>query len=352
MIGKALLGEGFEIRPATDPEARAFFDSHPVASPYHDPVWWNLLALSFGYAPCVIAQVMNERIVSALPACVVRPVAGGRRLSALPFSHFVAPLAAEGGSPESMLQGLRRAAAALACGTIELKSPPPATSDFISQPALLHTMVPVAKDDASQLAQMKDSTRQQTAQGLKHPALDVAPAKSAADLRVSHRLISETRRRKGSLTYPRSLFSGLLPWIQSGHALVEVARLDGRAVATTVTLRRNKTAIYMYGGSLGDEASLRARPYNVLLFRALRFAREAGADTLDLGTSLQTQTGLVRFKEGLGGHTMPLHYGSWPRAAGRPEQDGQIARLAGAILSRLPLPVFELVTPLLMRQVG
>ena len=40
------------------------------------------------------------------------------------------------------------------------------------------------------------------------------------------------------------------------------------------------------------------------------------------------------------------------REAQQLQQDGQIARLAGAILSRLPLPVFELVTPLLMRQVG
>jgi CelD/BcsL family acetyltransferase involved in cellulose biosynthesis len=133
---------------------------------------------------------------------------------------------------------------------------------------------------------------------------------------------------------------------------VEVALLQGRPIATTVTLVRNRTAIYLYGGSLGDEAALRARPYNVLLFRALRFAREKGAAVLDLGTSLPTQTGLVRFKEGLGGTTDSLAYLAWPRAVERPEQDGFMARVAGAVLARLPLPLFERLTPLILKQVG
>jgi len=346
------LDEGLDVRPGSDPSVRAFCETHPQASPYHDPFWWDLLTRSFGYRSVVVAQTRGDQIVGAAPACVVRPIMGGRRLVSLPFSHDVLPLCAEGGSAEALLRGLRLAAPALGCSSIELRGSSPAGEGFMAQPALLQTRVSVSDDDAAQLSRMKESTRQQTLQGLRFAGLEVATARNTEDLRVSFHIVSLTRRRKGSLTYPRALFEGLLPWVEAGRALVEVARLNGRPIATTVTLLKNRTAIYMYGGSDGGEESLRARPNNVLLFRALRFAREAGARVLDLGTSLPSQTGLVRFKEGLGGVTTPLEYLAWPRPVPRPDQDGALARLAGAILTRLPLPIFERITPFVLKQVG
>lgn len=351
MIPRSVLETGLELRPSQDPEVRAFCENHPLAAPYHDPFWWDLLARAFGYETVAVVETRGAAIVGASPACVVNPIAGGRRLVSLPFSHDVPPLVTEGTS-EALLRGLRLAAPLLRCASVEVRAGAAASSGFLAQSPLLRTRVRVLGDDAAQLAAMKDSTRQQTAQGLKVAGLEVVAARSTAELRLSHRLVSETRRRKGSLTYPRSLLEGLLPWIESGRALVEVARLQGRPIATTVTLVRNRTAIYLYGGSLGDEAALRARPYNVLLFRALRFAREKGAEVLDLGTSLPAQTGLVRFKEGLGGTTDSLAYLAWPRAVERPEQDSFLARVAGAALTRLPLPLFERLTPMILKQVG
>ncbi len=346
------LDEGLSLRPGSDPESRAFCEAHPLASPYHDPFWWDLLSRSFGYTSVVVVQSRDGHVRGVAPACVVNPLVGPRRLVSLPFSHDVPPLCAEGGSVEALLRGLRLAAPALRCASVELRAEAAVAESFELQPALLQTRVKLTGDDASQLSAMKESTRQQTVQGLRFAGLDVATAKSIDEVRLSFHLVSETRRRKGSLTYPLSLFEGLLPLIEAGRALIEVARLHGRPIATTVTIVRNRTAIYLYGGSHGDEASLRARPNNVLLFRALRFAREAGASVLDLGTSLPAQTGLVRFKEGLGGLTTPLAYLAWPRAVSRPEQDGFLARVAGTILTRLPLPVFERITPLVLKQVG
>ncbi len=346
------LDEGLEVRSGSDAAVRAFCEGHPMASPYHDPFWWDLLSRSFGYVSAVVAQTRGGEVIGAAPACVVNPIVGPRRLVCLPFSHDVPLLCAEGGSVGELLRGLRLAAPVLRCASVEVRAEAPVVEGFELQPALLQTRVTLTGDDASQLSAMKESTRQQTVQGLRFDGLEVATAKTIDEVRLSFHLVSETRRRKGSLTYPISLFEGLLPVIEAGRALIEIARLHGRPIATTVTLVRNRTAIYLYGGSHGDEVSLRARPNNVLLFRALRFAREAGASVLDLGTSLPGQTGLVRFKEGLGGLTTPLPYLAWPRSVRRPEQDGALARFAGAILTRLPLPIFERITPLVLKQVG
>jgi CelD/BcsL family acetyltransferase involved in cellulose biosynthesis len=193
-------------------------------------------------------------------------------------------------------------------------------------------------------------------QGLRQAHLRVERVTDAAALGRFASLIAITRRRKGSLTYPGAFYRSLARnLLEDGQALLELAFAGSRCIAGLLTFCHGTTAIYGYSGSVDDPDDLRLRPINVLLWRGMNWARDRGARTFDLGTSLPSQGGLVHFKEGWGGRTRPLTYYTWTPPGRRTRtvsQDGAMARLAAPILRRLPQPVFRCVTPYVLRELG
>jgi lipid II:glycine glycyltransferase (peptidoglycan interpeptide bridge formation enzyme) len=218
------------------------------------------------------------------------------------------------------------------------------------------TVLGLERDAEAQMRRLRPATRQQLAQGLRNPGLVVDDRLDEPALRQFAALIASTRRRKGSLTYPWRFYSELrTAFVEPGFARIERAFLRGQCIAALLTFRVGRTAIYGYGAATGDQAALRARPMNVLMWRAIGWAREQGADVFDFGSSPASQEGLIHFKEGWGSVTEPLPYYVWDRGGGSGRsitQDGLAARLAARVLRHMPEPLFSRLTPYLLRQVG
>ena len=344
------------LAPADQDDYDAFAATHPDATVYHTRSWLLLLRDAFGYSPLVlVARDEGGRMLGALPAALVHTAFGGRRLVSLPFSHRVVPLAGDGAVRGALLAGALREAEAAACRFAELRTGPLAEppAGVAEHAAYVRTSLELEKDPEAQLALLRENTRQQLRQG-QSGGLVFREGRGPEDVARLARLLGTTRRRLGSLTYPAAFYRALADrLLAAGQARLDLAFAGERCVAALVTFCHGAQAIYAYSASLDERELLRLRPTNVLLWRGIAWAIERGARVFDLGTSLPGQEGLIFFKEGFGGRSAPLPYYRWPKQASRGlEQGGRVARVAGALLRRLPQPLFDRLTPLLLRQVG
>ena len=94
--------------------------------------------------------------------------------------------------------------------------------------------------------------------------------------------------------YPRTLFSALL---DSGHAELWLARLDGRVLAGGVMLQGSDDLLYWSGAM--DRRHQSVAPSNAVLRRAIRSACARDIDYFDFGAS-SGNAGVERFKQSFG----------------------------------------------------
>jgi CelD/BcsL family acetyltransferase involved in cellulose biosynthesis len=330
------------------------YDAHvagaPAASVYHTRAWLAFLGAEFSVLPRTLVAVgTGGEIVGALPLAERRRLLG-RSLESLPFSHRVPPL----GAPEvaaELVAAARRLALAeklpLVLRGVGEENAIPAR--------FVNTSLDLAADEAGLLKHIREATQQQLRQALRNEAMSLRLATRREDFAAMDAVMAENRRMLGSATYRVGFFETLSR--KMGPALrMELCEADGKVIAMFVSSVHSREAIYHYGASSADPATRRLRPNNLLCWSALRHAVASGARRFDFGTSLPSQEGLVRFKEGWGGLTAPLPTLAYDRA-GSPaahgiSQEGAVARLAGRVIAKLPLRLYRLVTPPLAREFG
>ncbi len=330
----------------------AFVDQDDAATVYHTRDWLSFLASIFPLAPRSLVAVDDDhRILGVLPLAERRRLRG-RSLEALPFSHRVEPL----GEPEiveALVNDIRRRAVAaklpLVLRGVDVSGEAGSRASFVN------TVVPLPDSVASLNGSMRDATRQQLRQAERMRRLSLHRAESPEDFAAMDAIMADNRRFLASATYPAGFFATLASVLgEKIHA--EICRDDGAAIAFFVSSLHGRRAIYHYGASRTDPELRRLRPNNLLYWSALKRAVEAGAESFDLGTSLPTQEGLIRFKEGWGGVTTPLPMTTFDAegnfsVAGF-SQESPLARLVGRAVARLPMSLYRLVTPPLLREFG
>jgi hypothetical protein len=140
---------------------------------------------------------------------------------------------------------------------------------------------------------------------------------------------------------------------------LHVVSKDRRIVAGAAFLYDGNCALYGYGASTRDETILRHGVNQLAMWGALRQALRDGKELVDFGTSLKTQATLIAYKEKWGGRTIDC-----PHSVLEPEgrkfitrgirldRDSTGIRCASFIIRHMPLPVFRLVSPSMLKLVS
>jgi CelD/BcsL family acetyltransferase involved in cellulose biosynthesis len=106
--------------------------------------------------------------------------------------------------------------------------------------------------------------------------LSVREGRSEADMAAFHHLNLLTRRGHGVPPQPYRLFRNIWEVMApAGQMTLLLAELSGRPVAGMVLFHFGEVAYYKYGAS--DPEHLRLRPNHLLMWRAIRWARERGS---------------------------------------------------------------------------
>src|SRR5262249_16678435 len=129
--------------------------------------------------------------------------------------------------------------------------------------------------------------------------------RSESMLNEFYELLVLTRRRHQLVPQPLKWFSNLVECF-GPKLTIRVARIEGRPIASLLTLRHKQTIVYKYGCSDASYHRVGAMPR--LFWDTIQEAKAEGLQEFDLGRTEPANSGLIQFKEHLGAAKVDLVY--------------------------------------------
>ncbi|HEY1807832.1 MAG TPA: GNAT family N-acetyltransferase [Acidobacteriaceae bacterium] len=344
--------EVYELDPLSDPRWPALVATHPLASVFHTRAWLTALQTSYGYRPLVLTtSPPGVPLTDAVAFCEVDSWVTGRRLVSLPFSDHCEPLLSDPAALETLLLHARDAVEQGRYKRFEIR-PHSARGEQVRsyQPkggAVLHRLDLSAPADQLFRSFHKDCIQRKIRRA-ERENLVYEEGNSDGQLSDFYRLMTMTRRRHGLPPQPLRWFRALISAFGSGMK-IRIARKDGAAVASIVTLSHRRTMVYKYGCSDASANKYGGTP--MLFWQTIQEAKANGQNELDMGRSDLDDPGLSVFKEHWGSVPTPLTYWRYPANESRPQPSWQKA-WRDRVIAASPDRLLQLAGNILYRHVG
>ncbi len=327
----------------------AYVDAHPGGTPFHLVEWTVAVATGCRQtARYLVAERADLTIAGVLPLTLVRSPLFGTALVSAGFGVDGGVLADDAPAARALADtawafGLEQGATSL-----ELRGGDAPSDDFHTDAdTYLGFVRDLAADADAQLAAIP---RKQRAEVRK--SFDKGLTIAVDDDRAAHHAVyAESVRNLGTPVFPKALFAAVLDAF-GDRADILTVRHEGRAVASVLSLYWRGTVYPYWGGGTAAARALRAN--DAMYFALMNHARTRDCTRFDFGRS-KAGTGPAAFKRNWGFDGVPLAYhirtadGAAPRSVN--PLDPKYARKI-ALWKRLPLPVANLVGPLIARGLG
>jgi hypothetical protein len=345
--------EVWTVDPLADDRWPELIARHPSASVFHTRGWLAALKGNYGYAPVAFTTSRpTDPLANALVFCKVCSWLTGSRLVSLPFSDHCEPLV------ENEEQFTRLCAAADLYRAeegwkyVEMRSANPVL-DFSSRFSRartyhLHRLDLRPSLDALRKSFHRDCIHRKILRADRE-SLGYEAGRSALLVEQLYGLLQLTRSRHHLPPQPVEWFQHLVTNMGK-DVCIRIALKESRPIAGMLTLDHGKTMVYKYGGSDARFNNSGATP--MLFWRAIREAKAAGMEELDLGRSDLDNPGLITFKERWSAVRSTLTTWRSPATVGSFSSEHRKVRLAKEICARLPQPVLRLAGRLLYRHIG
>jgi hypothetical protein len=374
---------GVRVQHGSSPPAAwdAFVAEAAQGTFCHLAAWGGVLGDTLRLEPVYLwTEDEGGNVTGVLPLVRMPTLKGGTVLISMPYLNYGGPV---GGGAEC--RALARAAISVARARRDRKLE-------------LRTRWPVLDDVAAGADGGADGDRPGTTEAAETAAADppdaqggpaLAPARDKVavllDLPDDAKVLFEDRFRsklRSQIRRPMKEDMETRFGAEQATAFYEVFRQNMRDLGTPVLPRRffdalpvtfgervEFGAVYHEGGAVaagcgfhwGDEfemtwaSSLRAHnrlsPNMLLYWRFMERCIGAGRRTFNFGRSTPGG-GTHRFKRQWGGEDQPLHWRQWPAGAGGPDAESPFFRLATRVWQRLPLPVADVLGPLVARRIS
>lgn len=330
--------------------ADAFVLGHAGGTPFHRPAWLaGVEAATRNRAIMLAAVAPSGKIVGLLPLHHVKSRLFGQAMVSTAFavdggiladdSAIIAALAAAA-------VGQAKAGGGLA---IELHGGPhpEGWQDYSEHVGFVR---PLAADDEAELLAVPRKHRAELRKALANPALRVEIGRDPKLVRDHYRVYSESVRNLGTPVFPARLFREMLARFETQSDILVV--YDGsRPVSAVLSLYHGDAVMPYWGGGVQDARRLRSN--ELMYYRLMSHARTRGMARFDFGRS-KVGSGQASWKKSFGFEPRPLHYHVWsPDGAARdinPNNPKYQRRID--LWKKLPLPVANLIGPLISRGLG
>lgn len=346
------MREVYELDPLSDSRWPALVTAHAQASVFHTGAWLSALKTTYGYRPLVLTtSPPGAPLTDGIAFCEVRSWLTGSRLVSLPFSDHCEPLMSD---PEALGAILKHALRGVEQGRYKRMEvrPHSAPGDEVRRfqlkgGAVLHRLDLTAPADQIFRRFHKDCIQRKIRRAGREN-LVYEEGSSEAQLNDFYRLMTMTRRRHGLPPQPLQWFRALIAAF--GPSLkVRIARKDGVAVASIVTISHRQTMVYKYGCS--DDRANKYGGTPMLFWEAIQEAKAHGQNEFDMGRSDLEDPGLSVFKEHWGSVPAPLTYWRYPAVGTKSRPVGR-KKWANQMISASPSWVLLLASNTLYRHMG
>jgi CelD/BcsL family acetyltransferase involved in cellulose biosynthesis len=316
-----------------DPRWSAFVAGAGDATPFHDPSWAQLLAITYGYRGFAVAVTDGDgELIAGAPFLEVRSLTRRRRWISLPFTDECKPLALDSTSRRRFASALGIAQERLGAPRVQVRGVVEGLhwrtgADAVTHDLALNPDLERVKSTFSRSQVIRNIIRAE------REGVTVRRAADRPDLISFYALHTRTRRRQGVPVQPLRFFE--LLWsrlVVRGLAFILLADAPGRdAVAGALFLAGGGTTIYKFGASDVDSRPL--RPNHLIFWTAIQEACARGDHRFDFGRTDLDNAGLRAFKSGWGGHERPLQYSSLTAGA---TADGLATRALSVAIRKGP----------------
>ncbi len=337
-----------DFEPALQARWDGFVEAHPEGTFCHLAAWRSVIEESFGHRCHYLCALRGETITGVLPLVHVKSRLFANALVSNAFCVYGGPLAAD---PES-LAALDAAAEALgrslAVEHLEYRNMRPMHEGWPRNDSLYVTFrKPILPDPEANLLAIPRKQRAMVRKGIKAGLVEEIDE----GVERFYRIYAESVRNHGTPVFARGFFANLKK--QFGAACeISIVSKDQRPISGVVSFRFRNEILPYFGGGIGE--ARKSAAYDFMYWQVMRRACESGLEIFDFGRS-KRDTGSFAFKRHWGFEPTPLHYEYRLFGAEAVPEINPLNpkyRLAIALWKRLPVPVANLIGPLVARDLG
>ena len=331
----------------------SFVRSRPDATFFHLSAWRKVIEAAFAHRAYYCVAEQDGVVVGVLPLAQVRTRLFGHTLISNPFCVYGGPLAASAEAARALANyagRLRAQLGATACEFRFLEDPPAGVLDdeWQTREALYVTFRrAISADDDLNLKSIPRKQRAVVRKGVERGLT----ATTDRDVDQLHAVYAQSVRNLGTPVFARRYFRILAEAFGEAMDVVTVWNA-GTAVSSVMNFYWRDEVIPYYGG--GTDAARSCQANDFMYWEVMRRAAGRGCRLFDFGRSKQG-TGAFAFKKNWGFKPAALPY----RILVAPGQTvpevnplNPKYRLMIAAWKRLPVPVANLIGPMLVRGVG
>ena len=343
----------YAIDPLQDDRWPELIARHPNASVFHTRGWLGALQATYKYTPVAFTtSAPNEHLTNAVLFCAVSSWLTGSRFVSLPFSDHCEPLIECAKQFRTLCAHVEGQRVREGRRYVEMRSANPCfevDKEFArTNIYVLHRLDLRPSLDALHKGFHKDCIQRKIRRA-ERESLTYEAGRSPLLLQQLYRLLQLTRSRQHLPPQPFEWFQNLVVCMGKDVS-IRIAFKNGQPIAGIMTLDHGKKMVYKYGGSDAKFNNLGATP--MLFWQAIKDAKHAGMEELDLGRSDLNNTGLISFKERWSAARETLTTWRAPDVNTSPSLERRKARLAKEVCVWLPDRVLNLVGRYLYRHIG
>lgn len=273
---------------------------------FHSAAWARTFAESYGYKPIYFAGPEGAGRGPLVPMMEVASHLTGRRGVSLPYTDYCPALAPGDGAMEEAFaviseHGLaRRWRYAEFRDTAFRQAGTPVWESYVTHD------LDIRGTDDEVFSRFKENNQRNIKKSVK-AGLTVRVGTDPESIGRFYRLNCLTRKRHGLPPQPPVFFRKLREHvIGAGYGAVVSAWHEGRVIAASVFFLFGRKAVFKYGAS--DPAAHMLRPNNLVMWEAVKWLRDQGCVSLNLGRTEAANQGLLQYKRCWGAVESHLDY--------------------------------------------
>jgi len=324
-----------------------FVNATPEATFFHLSGWQRVIEEACGHRTYFLYAEDNGVLLGVLPLAQIKSLLFGNRLTSLPFCVYGGIVAASECAGQALRQAACELAEQLGVDCLEFRNSHATHSDWPTKNLYVTFRKTLLADHDKNLKAIPNRQRAVIRKGL---AANLQTEQEPGWQR-GYRLYAESLRNLGTPVLTARFFQMLRE--EFGRACrTQVITHQGRDVAALISFYFRDQVLPYYAGSNFKARVLHAHAY--MYWALMCSAVEEGVQCFDYGRS-KVDTGSYRFKKNWGFMPEPLHYEFFlVKSKTIPEVNPLNPKYRFFIQAwkNLPLPIANLIGPLLARNLG
>jgi len=339
------------VNPIDHPDWDELVSKTKNSSFFHSSAWARTLVESYGYKPLYFVDFEESDLTMLIPFMEIDSYLTGKRGVSLPFSDECPPKAVNNEDLWRTVDVIRDYGSKAGWRYAEWRSNEYFPKGVpISEAFYVHD-IDLRKAERQLFSQLGKANQRNIKKAIREN-VSTEISQSLKSLISFYRLNCLTRKRHGLPPQPFAFFKSVFNNIISrDFGFIVSAFHSGKIIGSSIFFHFNSQAIYKYGASTMKYQHL--RPNNLIMWDAIRWCRDRGFESLNLGRTEVENIGLLRYKRMWGASERALNYYRYDI-----RKNGYVSCLrrkddfVKRFFPYLPVPILRFIGKIIYRHVG